>query len=96
LKKLSFFNISSNKLESLPNSFERLEVLEYLNISNNKISELKVDLKGLKKLKTFLYINNSLTVVPTKCKESSTKMLDLSSNNIVDADLTGIEMENVE
>uniref|UniRef100_UPI00398F54DC volume-regulated anion channel subunit LRRC8D-like n=1 Tax=Pristiophorus japonicus TaxID=55135 RepID=UPI00398F54DC len=83
LRRLSSFNLSFNKIKSVPDTFHLIGNLERFNISNNQIETLPNSLFVIQKLQYLDVSNNGLTAIPTTIRYlKNLKYLDLSSNKL--------------
>ncbi|XP_067867957.1 volume-regulated anion channel subunit LRRC8D-like [Heterodontus francisci] len=83
LRKLSSFNLSFNKIRSIPNSFSFISNLERFNASNNQIETLPNSMFTIQKLHHLDMSNNRLTAIPTSVRYlKNLRYLDLSSNKL--------------
>ena len=108
LINLRFLDLSQNKLESLPESFAKLEALEELNLNGtwstndnkplyNEISELPKSFPELKELKIFKCENNGLRSLPDNFgRLSQLTEVNLSQNRLSKIPESIGELSNLE
>lgn len=64
LRSLTFLNLNTNCLKTLPPEICRLSNLQFFSIDNNVLTELPVELCALTRLEEFHAANNQLTNLP--------------------------------
>ncbi len=80
---LKTLNLSSNKIEFLPNEISLLIKLENLNLSENLLVQLPSSVGQLKNLKQINLSKNNIRSIPKElCQIQLLDHLDLSSNKI--------------
>ncbi|XP_067825528.1 volume-regulated anion channel subunit LRRC8D-like [Heptranchias perlo] len=83
LRRLSSFNLSFNRIQSIPDTINFIGNLERFNASNNQIETLPNTLFTIQKLHHLDISNNRLTEIPPAIRFlKNLKFLDLSSNKL--------------
>lgn len=83
LDKLSYLDVSDNKISVLPKSLTQLTQLKYLNISKNKIQNLPEDIGDFQEMQQLLCTYNGIKSLPSSMMSLiSLTNLDLSHNEL--------------
>jgi GTPase SAR1 family protein len=85
LPELHELNMYGNKVAEIvvPRNLKILSKLEILNLGYNDLSFLPDDLDQLKSLRTLLVMNNFLEKVPMRICEMDIRIIDVSSNPVI-------------
>lgn len=85
--------LDENKLSkiTLPTDLSVLSKLEYLDMNLNKITLIPDELSKLPALKTIRIMNNSVEIVPASVCEMDLRVLDISSNPLIQPPLETCE-----
>ncbi len=84
LKEISRVDLSSKKIEALPEDFGLLSNLIALNLSNNRLSSLPSSMGNLTKLSNLDLRRNSFTTLPSVIEHMQLRSINLSSNDLHD------------
>ena len=83
LKNLTYLDLSSNAILTLPNVFDSLKSLKLLELNSNMLTELPESICSLKDLESIQLHHNKLVALPEKfIKLKQLKNLSLSANPI--------------
>ncbi len=79
LKHVEFFNLSGNKLKTLPRSIGGMDALENLGLANNRLASVPEEIKLLKRLTSLSLDGNPMS---DKAKEPILGWLEAQSEDI--------------